>query len=371
MKKILHVLWSGAHGEVQTYVKKLISETQGKGFYHTVFFLTKEGDAINRLQYPDVDIISGYCFSITQLDYCSHRLNQVIEEWGIDIVHCHTNSLFFLGQLPKLKKCKLIVSDHRASLSSKLSLQSYKNILGLISECIDVFLFESDVAANDFIDQLPHLESKCLTVNPYISLTDQSSRPISRVKSVGFCGELKCGAAIELFMCIAAELHAAEGQFEFHVYGKGEDSEHFLCLSHHLGLQTTIFFHDSIDDVSFEKLDVLANLDNTVENYSYSLNAMAQGIPVMAFQDSYYHDLIDSQVNGNLMMENDLAGYAENILLLLVFEEKWQAYSCAAKSFIASQFNFELHASELQNLYSMDYVKGVFKAHEFTLKECS
>ncbi len=157
------------------------------------------------------------------------------------------------------------------------------------------------------------------------------------------------------FQHVVGALNAFEQELaalncELLVFGGYEpaDAPGFGLKTHYLG-----YLHDEVSiNLLYSAVDVFLapslqeNLPNTI------MEAMACGVPTVAFSVGGIPDLINHKQNGYLAQPYDTVDLAHGILWILSNISLWEQLSCSARDTIEAKFDIDVIASKHYNLYN-------------------
>ena len=148
--------------------------------------------------------------------------------------------------------------------------------------------------------------------------------------------------------------HRVEG-VRFEILGDGPDMDHLLNMQADLGLDGSVVFHGTRDDVA----DFLASADIAVfpsraEGMSNSLlEAMAQGVPCVATSVGGNRDTIEDGFNGLLVPSEDPSALAEAIQKLAANAELRARLGAEARRTICQRYDMVNVAERYAEIYAV------------------
>jgi glycosyltransferase involved in cell wall biosynthesis len=171
---------------------------------------------------------------------------------------------------------------------------------------------------------------------------------------VGVVGRLEPLKQQDLFLRVLAAL-LRDGQ-EVHgliVGAEGKNSagygRHLQDLTSSLGLETHVTFTDQVEDamLPMRAMDVLVNV-STREGFGLTLlEAMALGVPVVAFANGGPADLIENGVSGLLVPSGDEGVLTERLHALLQQEQFRERLARGALERVRGGYTVEIMAQSL------------------------
>jgi glycosyltransferase involved in cell wall biosynthesis len=355
MNNILHIIWDGDLGGVQNYVKQVVSSELWADHKHTIFICTNEGAMINSQAIDGVDVISCDCKNARSLIHFNRRLNQVIEEWNINIIHAHCDSLLFLSQIRLFKKCKLIYTEHGDTQVRENRKVMRDAIWKVNGGQWDHIILNSNFTREKFLGQFPQFEkNSVLITNPLLTgLKRRLPRKMTRPFKFGAVGRLETVKGLDSLLLAAANLSKKYPDSEFHLYGEGSQEAYLKTMADQLQI-TNIKFHgytiNPLKDMS--ELDCLV-VPSKLESFGLSaLESLSVGTPVIAFQGTGIADFLKHNKHGYLAKKGSVESLHNCMEKIMSDENQWNLFSQEGISMVKEDYSMESHITQLAELYS-------------------
>jgi glycosyltransferase involved in cell wall biosynthesis len=137
------------------------------------------------------------------------------------------------------------------------------------------------------------------------------------------------------------------------IVGDGKEKESLLVQARQLGIEKKVFFISSVEDTAkvLSAMDLFV-LPSLQEGLGLSLmEAMAQGVPIIASDVGGIRSLIQDGVTGKLVKPQDIEGLEKAILELLQDKPKASAYAQSAFKSVKNNFSLEKMVVETERVY--------------------
>jgi colanic acid/amylovoran biosynthesis glycosyltransferase len=285
---------------------------------------------------------------------------------GHDVLHCHFGPVGTLGAHLKhlgLVK-KLVVTFHGQDVSRAIA-SSVSNPYESVFEQADLILPISD----RWYDALSKLGAPTdrmfvhrvgIDVNRF-SYRERiaSSKPLRIITTARFVE--KKGLSYAIHAIAKVKKDHPEIKFYYDVIGEGPLSEEIENLVTSLEITDCVKLHGALPHGEVQKL--LADADIFIlpsikakngdqEGIPVSLmEAMASGMPVLSTFHSGIPELVDNNVSGYLVPEQDIAALAEKIVYLAERPESWSELGQAGREKVEKDYNKDNQNTLLIQMY--------------------
>jgi len=298
---------------------RLEAETLVKWGYEVTFLAGQEGDkprtyslggvTVEELGvkiYGDKSIVTYLLSYLKFLILAFFACTRLFFRSKIHVIHVHNmpDMLVFAALIPRLFGCKVVLDVHDtvpetylAKFEKPSRLMSY---LLHLEESLSFAMAHKLVCVNDVQCQavvqrgIPADKIVTIVTMPKYLLSDSNSNhakgqsPAFRIVNHGTISKR---LGIDLIVRASAKLAQEIPNFEFHLYGQGDDQENVLNLIRTLGLSNTVHFHGVIPWVSvpkeLENMDagILGNRQNVATQLMLPaklIDFVSLGIPAVA-----------------------------------------------------------------------------------------
>ncbi len=337
--------WGGAEEYLELLRRALVK----RGFSHRLFI--REGkEYARRGKMRDTLHEAPYSAS----GYLSFLSKQRLVGSGRKVVHVHRYYDILRGWTIKRK-----VTGSKLVLYQQCYL-NHPNSLPL--SMTDGILCISDFVKGSITSRFPELEEKIAVINPGVDLalfdrakTDYETEGPVKIGMVGRFDKNQ-----EELLEIGGMLKRKGFSISIHLVGEGVDGEedNLRSVAHREGIGGEIHFrgkvpHEQIP-VFYMEMDIMAS---TMKNEGLSLvamEAMASGVPFVAYGSSGFAELIDHGENG-ILVDGDANEFAECLTKLIESEDLRKEMGTRAagkgKSHFGMDINVEKYLSFLEKLF--------------------
>ena len=289
------------------------------------------------------------------------QLYRILKKHHPDIIHTHgykTNILGFLAA--KAFEIPIITTVHglhQIEINSLvwLSLKLLKHFdrIMVVSDQIKRELETLKVPSNKIktIRNAPPNKTDGNSINPSTFREEIGVPP--NAKLIGFVGRLEPVKGCSLFIRTIPKVTESFPDSYFVVVGDGTEKKSLESLTRELRIGSKVFFCGFRDDPTnvFQSLDlyVLSSLNEGIP--LAMLEAMSQGVPVVATRVGGIPEVIKDKVNGLLVPPKNPDALAESILEALNNSNETAKRVVEAKKTILNEFNVEKWIEKIQKFY--------------------
>ncbi|HEY6272595.1 MAG TPA: glycosyltransferase family 4 protein [Terriglobales bacterium] len=256
-----------------------------------------------------------------------------------DVIHVHSvpDFLVFAALVPKLLGARLILDIHDILpefYASKFGVSSASRLFKLLvmTEKISSAFSDHVIIANDLwhgrLISRSVSQDKCTTVRNYPDARLFCSRPAPHKNGtflILYPGTLNMHQGLDVAIRAFAKVRPEMPNSEFHIYGEGPTKPALVQLTHDLGLNGRVIFHNLLPVRAIAEVMARADLAVVPKRASSSfgneaastkiMEFMSLGVPIVASRtkiDTFYHD--DSMVK---FVESENESELANAILLL------------------------------------------------------
>jgi glycosyltransferase involved in cell wall biosynthesis len=355
MRKILHIIWDGNLGGVQRYVQKVITSTEWQNTQNTVLIITKPGEVINEKSLPGIEVISVKVRANFQLRKVYTAVRETVKRLGIEVIHCHCDTLLFMTQLRLFTDCKLVYTEHGDSF-----VRSKRKVLTELlwkwnGPLWDTIIQNSYYSEKEFVSRFPFLQGTVTVApNPLLDKVEKEPKRVMSLKpQIGTIGRLSQVKGNDLFLESIPHILKIIPEAHFHIFGDGEEK---FALENQ-ALKNNIFSKISFHGYTDKPLEVMKSLDCVVvpsrkESFGLvALEAMAVGTPVAAFKGTGVNDFLREGQNGCMATMGDTVGLAGAVVRILKNPQRWGRMSNSGINMVAAQYSLKKHITSLEDIY--------------------
>lgn len=329
-KTIWLLLDSSSVGGIETHVLQLAIALKKYNFDVSVIFLNKYSfhpmtSDLDNLNIP-YHFLNGLLVSLNRF-VCSKRP---------DIIHTHGYKAGIWGRLIGFKKSIKVVSTFHAGETPKGKVFYYDFVDRYTAFLAD----EVMTVSNKVAKKLP---CKSLILDNFI---DASSVTISFGQDIAFVGRLSSEKGPDFIIKLAQKMP----HINFHMYGDGEMATPLKEIA-----GKNIIFHGAKDRMNEHWLKIgLVLMPSRYEGLPMvSLEAMARGIPLIAFNVGALDKVIDSENNGWLVEAGDISGMQHALEEWLDLSDRAKRYiKIAAADSIQEKFSIEARLPDILKVYA-------------------
>ncbi|WP_019614118.1 glycosyltransferase family 4 protein [Psychromonas ossibalaenae] len=331
MKKqtIWLLLDSSKAGGIESHVLQLAEGLHQHGQEIVVFFLTDYG------RHPMRDLLLKQGITTKTLDGSFITLYKRLRRERPSVLHTHGYKAGIFGRLSAwLTKIPVISTYHAGEISSgRLALYDYLDRLTSVF-ADHVYAVSPQIAQR--------LSKKAEVFNNFVNTAGINH---SNGGQTAFVGRVSIEKGPDHFMALARRFPV----LDFHLYGDGPQLPQLQESS-----PANLHLHGQQDDMNavWSQIALLVIPSRYEGLPMAALEAMARGIPVLAFQVGALDKLITSGSNGWLVEPENFADLSRHISLWNnISEQKKTALQSVAKNTIADNFSSETAIPKLIAAY--------------------
>ncbi|MGB9780048.1 glycosyltransferase family 4 protein [Caldanaerobacter sp.] len=362
--QILYIIRK-AEGGMKRHLLSLINFLD-KGKYHLGVVCSFDKETLQYLKNKGIEVFEleiGDGFSLVEDMKTIRRLRSIIKEFKAEIVHMHGFKAAFVGRIAALGlPVKTVVTFHNFPQYGEG--KGFKNrvilfLLRYLNKRTDAFIAVSEalkkevVRAEKINGDKVHVIYNCLEQSFYkekpFDLRGSFKLP-SDAFVVGTVARLIPSKGVQDLIDLAF-LMKEENVF-FFVAGEGPYRGELERKIREKGLEKKVFLLGFINDIqSFLKsLDVFI-LPSHKEGFGISvLEAMKEGVPVIAYSVGGVPEIVKDRVNGFLVEKEDIKGLYEALERLLKDADLRRTFSLKGKE-TAEKFNCEEMVKKTKEIY--------------------
>lgn len=316
----------------------------------------------NPLAFP-FSILSGY-----------RRLREVIKEQGISLVQTHLPGANFWGLLLELGRvCRVLATIHNnqefrygdadSAVRGRMRRQAYRAIVKRCAGTIAVSEKVKDSLGQDLglngteLDRITVVTNGVDIPEPLTpearllirrNLGVAENRPL--ILAAGRFGPQKNFGDL---LRVAELLRDQDIAFQLVIAGEGEELENLRTRAREGGLAGKVLMPGNIQNLN----EVMLAADLFVMTSRWEglplvlLEAMAAGLPAVAFEIPGVVELVDEGRTGHVVAAGNVEGFAEKTATLLKQPDHGRGLGHQGQKRIAADFNFETLMNRLENRY--------------------
>lgn len=280
-----------------------------------------------------------------------------IRENRYDIIHAQAGTAPCL--IGRLLRTPLII-EHRHGLdftseairNMSFAETRYEKLKKYLSD-YSVTVCKSDRTV--LIEKFGYDKDKVFTV--YNGIEDHQGNPDKNEhvkKIIGTVGRLTYQKAQEYLIESARDLIKKGYDFEFHIYGDGEERDKYQDLIQSYGLEESVKLMGYTDDVYavLKSFDLFV-LPSRYEGIPYViLEAMSLGIPLISTDVGGISEVIRNGENGLLIQKENSGALSENIIRLMENEDLRKRLKENARSDYEKFYNIKKTVGDIEAIYS-------------------
>ncbi|BAL81657.1 glycosyltransferase [Caldisericum exile] len=284
------------------------------------------------------------------------KLVKLIGENNYDIVHVHLFPADLFGALASLfvsKKAKFIFSEH-SIYNRRRDIKLYKPIDMFVYSRYKKIICVSDLVKKKLIDYIPELADKTTVIKNAIPVKDEIGEQKHKIYDVLFVGRLEKAKGVDVLIKAIYEIKSKYSlNLAVALIGDGSLKSDYEKLVKELNLESSIKFLGIRRDVEalmrMSKIFVLPSLWEGLP--MVLLEAMANGIPIIATKVGGIPEVIEDGVNGLLVDQESSTELGEKIVYLLNSSAYGEQLSKNAFGKVKREYSIEAYTKEMLRLY--------------------
>lgn len=302
--------------------------------------------------------------------FSAYRLNRIIKAQRIDIIHAHMARDYLpciVAQALSRSAQLILTRHHYLPISSNLV---YRSAFKRAAKVIAV----SESVRQSLIERLKLPEHQVVTIPNWVGLKEYEKLPdrnearerlrIKRPLAVATIGRLTPAKGQKEFLRAAHLVRQQRDDCEFLIVGEEEATEKRFepklhRLAQDLEVSDSVRFLGYLGDLRevFAAIDVFV-LPSLNEGFSIVLiEAMAAGVPAVAFAVGGPAEIIADGETGFLAPPGDVASLADRIAKLLDDASLRQRFTRAARARVESRFEREAVIRRIEAVYNEAFLK--------------
>ncbi len=221
--------------------------------------------------------------------------------------------------------------------------------------CITHFLTNSEATARQLFKHLPVQDARVRTIYNGVDLPDFSPEPLLREAApgrltLGSAGRLEREKGHGYLLDVAVRLREQGRNFCLRIAGEGRQRPVLEKRIRELGLETEVELVGFVDDMGafLQQLDIFL-MPSLWEGFGYAVvEAMAAGVPVVAFGAGSIPEIVEHGVTGFLVPVKDVASLTGTVELLAADPDLRQRMGKKARETARERFARSKQLSELE-----------------------
>ena len=360
--RILHLIKGLGRGGAEKLLAETIALHNGDQFeFYVCYFLSYKNQLVDDLKNLNCTVSLINATHIYQMVFKMGVLRNKIEEWGIDLIHCHLPWSGILGRfLGKQLDIPTLYTEHNLSkryhfltrLMNNLTIDMNSKVLAVSK---DVF---SDLLQNISMAKVKQLNNGVNTdkFDPDLFNKDEVRGelriPLDSIV-IGNIAVFRTQKRLDLWLTIASKLCELNTSIIFILIGDGQLKESLVKLTHRLTLCDKVIFTGSKADVR----PYLAAMDIFMMTSEFEglpialLEAVSMKKAVAVTNAGGNKEVIENEVNGLICEVDDLDQLYMNMLRLIEDNELRLRLGTEARNTAIQKFSIHRMIKELEEAY--------------------
>jgi glycosyltransferase involved in cell wall biosynthesis len=288
-------------------------------------------------------------------------MRKYVKEIKPHIVHSHRykENLLAFTTANLNKGIKIIATQHGMPEIYEVRVPIERRMLTrfnflLMKHAFDRIVCVSRDIKEKFVDNYGFVRSKCAVIQNGLKIPGVKERANIRGNfKIGTAGRLFPVKDYPLFVQIANSIIKQDKNVVFFLAGEGPEKEKLQKMVESFQISEKFIFLGHLDDMEtfYSGLDLYLNTSMHEGIPMSVLEAMANGVPVIAANTGGLREIIEDQKNGFLINERNTESFAEKSLKILRNKGLRLALSRAARERIIRSFSAEKMAEGYYSLY--------------------
>jgi len=301
------------------------------------------------------------------LDFkCLFKLNHLIKEYKIQIIHVHDLKTTLLGVLLKLlnHRVKIMHTAHGWIINSKSTRVKQKIQFFLlkfypfhiaVSKATKSILVENGISTHKIHTLYNAIDTEYWNRNDIKSTIREEFNINCESPIIGTIGRISKEKDLNSFLQIAKNILAVIPESRFLIVGEGLENE-IMSLKNkvtELGLNDSMIFTGHRTDLRniYSGLDIFVMTSLTEGLPNTVLEAMAMQVPVVATKVGGVPELIKNGRSGILHKPRDVTNITKSVVKLLKDKEIEKKLSISARKRIEKRFSFNFRLKMIEEYY--------------------
>jgi glycosyltransferase involved in cell wall biosynthesis len=371
-------LFDSSYGGVPVVVNRFIQRLVERG--HKVTVVTskcKSKESVERKENFTIYRFSSFTLPKSEGEYALsfpsfHRIRQIFEREGIDVLHCHVPSFLSLACVLEARKMGVpsIATNHLLSetFSRNLFFNSTKfndffyKIVNVFYNLVDTVLCPSTYGLRTLREN--GLNTRAFVLSNGIELSkfnanlkhEQFDRQFGlkdENKKILYVGRLMKEKGLDILIKAYGIVNAKVPNTNLIIVGKGHMRRNLENLANGLGLKNVIFtgfISDSLLRQAYASSDIFVLPSYAEIQPLVLLEALAMGLPAIGTNVGGIPEMIIEGRNGYIVKPGDREGLAERIITILNDSKLRKEFSRNSLQ-MARENDIEKSADKLERLY--------------------
>ena len=356
---VLHMQLSGGFGGIATLSRTINQYSQDRNFF---VFLFEGGCIADELKQSSagVYVLNSPHWSASN---AKKQYKKICEENKVDVLVSHTGCFLEFQIILLLKKqfphLKVIMYEHcdmdmamGAGIKRKINLYLYRKTFRIADAGVAIsnFVKQTAIEIDPRFPEKIHVIYNGIDTEKFNYVKRNRKKELRLIYVGRIVPEKGCKILIEAISKLPKDI-----ELKLVIAGDGTQYDECVALSKQLGLQNQIEFLGSRNDVSelLAKTDVFVHPVTCEEGFGITLaEALATGLPCIAFEKGAVKELIEDGVNGFCTRDVSVEGMSRLIekMYTLFSSEKFEEMSYNA-AISGKKYDIKNTVQQLHELY--------------------